>query len=85
MTDEDLRHALFDYLAERRAHAFSADVLRRAIQRSHGTELTPERVLENIDLLIADGLAARNRDPLGSTHFYRISPQGLYKRQAGEI
>lgn len=84
MTGEDLRHALFDYLSERRAHAFSADVLRRAIQRSHGEEIEAARLLENIDLLIADGLVMRNRDPLGSTHFYRISPQGLYKRQAGE-
>ena len=79
---EEARHACLAFLAERPAVSFSAEAVRRGINREGG-DFNLQETREALELLTGLGLVTAVPDQLGATLYYQATANGVLQHERG--
>jgi len=76
---ERLRHAILDYLVQRRPLAFDSESISRllCVNQMIDFKTNQTECFRELQLLKDFALVDEIHDPLGSTHFYRANGKGI--------
>lgn len=80
---EDSRHSCLAFLANRPAVSFSAEAVRRGINREGG-DFTLQETREALELLTGLSFATAVPDKLGATLYYQASAAGVIQFERGQ-
>lgn len=82
--NEECRHAVLSYLVARQPLRYNVDAVARGIKREGG-DWTVQETAAALQFLTDSGHLYSSPDGLGSSLYYRASPQGILAVERGSL